>query len=173
MSRLQHFLLKRIFRNQVRQGEGHAKRIQYLYLMVRHAVEEEFPEDPFYTLKVCCDAAKEVRVIPTNEIELLRNQIVTLQAKLKDVYSERNRLAAGFARMALMAGFKAGLLKGTLSGSEGHFVYVDTPNGQVSWYVTDRDSEVLCSLPAYNGNWDQHYRAREKAWCVWDIKPAD
>lgn len=51
MSRLEHFLLKRIFRNQVRQGEGHAKRIQYLYLIVRHAVEEEFPDDNYQTLE--------------------------------------------------------------------------------------------------------------------------
>ena len=70
--------------------------------------------------------------------------------------------------MSLSAGFNAGVVAGTESNWP--VIYVDSPNGQVSWHIADQDSEVLCGLPLYNGQWDQAYRAREKAWCVWPIK---
>lgn len=55
MTALEHFLLTRIFKRQVRQGPNHDKRIQYLYLMVRQAAEEEFPEDNSNTLETFLD----------------------------------------------------------------------------------------------------------------------
>ena len=51
MTLLEQFLLKRIFKHQVRQGPDHDKRIQNLYLMVRQAAAEEFSEDNYITLE--------------------------------------------------------------------------------------------------------------------------
>ncbi len=51
MTPLEHFLLKRIFKREVRQGCNHPERIRHLYLMIRQAAEEEFSEDNYITLE--------------------------------------------------------------------------------------------------------------------------
>ena len=93
-------------------------------------------------------------------------EITRLRAKVDAVYSERNRLAAAFARMALAAGFKAG--KGVdPDETKWPVVYVDTPNGQVSWHIAEADQGALEGLPQYNGEWDGKFTARDPAWSVW------
>ena len=93
-------------------------------------------------------------------------EITRLRAKVDAVYSERNRLAAAFARMALAAGFKAG--KGVdPDETKWPVVYVDTPNGQVSWHIAESDQDVLEGLPQYDGEWDGTFTAREPLWPVW------
>lgn len=93
-------------------------------------------------------------------------EIIRLRAKVDAVYSERNRLAAAFARMALAAGFKAG--KGVdPDETKWPVVYVDTPNGQVSWHIAEADQGVLEGLPQYGGEWDGKFTARDPAWSVW------
>jgi hypothetical protein len=90
-----------------------------------------------------------------------------LKEKVNSVYSERNRLAAAFARMALEAGFKAGTGVDP-DETKWPVIYVETPNGQVSWHIAESDAAVLDGLPNYDGQWDGTYRAREADWCVWD-----
>jgi len=93
-------------------------------------------------------------------------EITRLRAKVDAVYSERNRLAAAFARMAFAAGFKAG--QGVdPDETKWPVVYVDTPNGQVSWHIAEADQGVLEGLPQYNGEWDGKFTARDPAWSVW------
>lgn len=93
-------------------------------------------------------------------------EITRLRAKVDAVYSERNRLAAAFARMAFAAGFKAG--KGVdPDETKWPVVYVDTPNGQVSWHIAESDQSALEGLPQYNGEWDGKFTARDPAWPVW------
>jgi len=87
------------------------------------------------------------------------------KAKLDSVYSERNRLVIAFARMALAAGFRAG--KGVDPG-KWPVVYVETPNGQVSWHIAASEAPALEGLPEYPGEWDGTYRARDASWCVWE-----
>jgi len=92
-----------------------------------------------------------------------------LRAKVDGVYSERNRLAAAFARMALAAGFKAG--KGVdPDETKWPVVYVETPSGQVSWHIASRDADILKGLPEYEGRWDGTWRARYADWCRWPRK---
>ena len=99
-------------------------------------------------------------------IEAQEAEITRLRAKVDAVYSERNRLAAAFARMAFAAGFKAG--KGVdPDETKWPVVYVDTPNGQVSWHIAEADQGVLEGLPQYNGEWDGKFTARDPAWSVW------
>jgi hypothetical protein len=90
-----------------------------------------------------------------------------LRAKADSIYSERNRLAVAFARMALAAGFKAGTGVDP-DETKWPVVYVETPNGQVSWHIASHDADILSGLPVYEGQWDGTYRARKADWCVWD-----
>jgi len=83
-----------------------------------------------------------------------------LRAKADSIYSERNRLAVAFARMALAAGFKAGTGVDP-DETKWPVVYVETPNGQVSWHIASHDADILSGLPVYEGQWDGTYRARK------------
>jgi hypothetical protein len=95
------------------------------------------------------------------------DEIEKLRAKADSIYSERNRLAVAFARMALAAGFKAGTGVDP-DETKWPVVYVETPNGQVSWHIASHDADILSGLPVYEGQWDGTYRARKADWCVWD-----
>ena len=95
-------------------------------------------------------------------------EIARLRGKVDAVYSERNRLAAALARMALAAGFSAG--KGVdPDETKWPVVYVDTPNGQVSWHIAEADAHVLKGLPQYGKQWDGTFKARDAAWPVWPV----
>jgi hypothetical protein len=100
-------------------------------------------------------------------LEDAQDEIKKLRAKADSIYSERNRLAAAFARMALAAGFKAGTGVDP-DETKWPVVYVETPNGQVSWHIASHDADILNGLPVYDGQWDGTYRARKADWCVWD-----
>ena len=103
-----------------------------------------------------------------DRIEKQAAEIERLRAKVDAVYSERNRLAAALARMALAAGFKAG--KGVdPDETKWPVIYVDTPNGQVSWHIAEADAHVLEGLPQYGEQWDGTFKARDAAWPVWPI----
>lgn len=90
--------------------------------------------------------------------------------KLNAVYRERVGCSVAFARAALELGWKAGL---GLDTKGQQVLYVDTPNGQVSWHIWDTENDLLVGLPQYDGEWDGQFRGRDAAWCVWQQrKPA-
>lgn len=90
------------------------------------------------------------------------------QSKLDYAYQQRNRLAVGLARMALLAGLPAG--RGIDGKEENemewrHVVYVDLPNGeQLSWHMAPHDVYLLDGLPCYRGKWDGKFTGHEKDW---------
>lgn len=50
MSKLKYWILKKIIRSEIIQGECHDKKITGLYQMIRDAAEEEFTEDNIPTM---------------------------------------------------------------------------------------------------------------------------
>lgn len=100
------------------------------------------------------------------------------QSKLDYAYQQRNRLAVGLARMALLAGLPAG--RGIDGKEENemewrHVVYVDLPNGeQLSWHMAPHDVYLLDGLPCYRGKWDGKFTGHDKDWpSMVPIAPAD
>lgn len=91
------------------------------------------------------------------------------QARINRAYSERAYCAAALARMALANGYKAGTgLDSSENDPEWRVVlYVDTPNGQVSWHVSPNDQWVLEGLPEYGAEWDGTFKSREGKFAVW------
>lgn len=89
-------------------------------------------------------------------------------------YSERAACAVALARMAIQAGFQAGV--GTDTSAESvewsRVLYIDTPNGQVSWHIAPADQHLLEGLPLYHGEWDGTYKSREQGspWAIWNQK---
>lgn len=53
MNKFERWFMKRIIRQQVRQGPDHPKNITELYQMIRVAAEDEFYEDNVVTLNSC------------------------------------------------------------------------------------------------------------------------
>lgn len=73
------------------------------------------------------------------------------------VYGERNKCISLIARMALKLGYRAGI-KQDIEAEDGwkHTIYVDLPNGQVSWHIPDSELPLFGFLPEYEGEWDGH-----------------
>lgn len=70
------------------------------------------------------------------------------------VYLERNRLVAMLSSL-----YPAGLKKTAIPGWDEEWhgcVYIDTPEGQMSWHFHDRDAWLFDGLPQYKAEWDGH-----------------
>jgi len=85
---------------------------------------------------------------------------------LDNAYEERNRLVAYLARQ-----FPSGLKKTAVEGWDQAWhncVYIDTPDGQMSWHFHDRDAHLFDGLPPYEGDWDGH-ATEEKYQRLWEL----
>jgi hypothetical protein len=81
-------------------------------------------------------------------------------------YRERNRLVAYLARL-----FPAGTKRTDIPGWEPEWqgcVYIDTPEGQMSWHYHDSDAHLFAWLPPYGGEYDGH-TTEEKYKRLWRL----
>lgn len=79
-------------------------------------------------------------------------------------YVERNRVVAGFCALALRLGYAVGRTVTEIEGWEPEWrccVYVDLPEGQVSWHYHVDDGALFDWLPEYGGAWDGHDTAEK------------
>jgi hypothetical protein len=74
--------------------------------------------------------------------------------KIDAVYEERNRLVAALARH-----YPSGIRSTEIEGWDPEWsgcVFIDTPEGQLSWHFHDRERWLFQDLPAYDKPWDGH-----------------
>lgn len=74
--------------------------------------------------------------------------------KTKNAYAERNQLVALLARL-----YPSGIQKTPIEGWDPEWfwcVYIDLPNGQVSWHIHESELPYFEALPPYPGKWDGH-----------------
>ena len=96
------------------------------------------------------------------EREQRRRAEETLQemADRKDAaYRERNLMVSALARLAPRLGWTAGLARTAIEGWSEDWhgcVYIDTPQGQLSWHYHDCEADLFVGLPQYEGVWDGH-----------------
>lgn len=95
------------------------------------------------------------------ELESLRAENAQIRAAKDGAYSERNQCVALLARMALALGWRAGVGQHPSEDKEWEpdwrtIVFIDLPNGQVSWHFHDTERPLLMNLPPYPGAWDGH-----------------
>ena len=94
--------------------------------------------------------------------------------KLNGIYSERNRLAIAFTRMAVAMGWPAG--RGTDVGKNWepvwcNVLYVVLPDGrQVSWHMSPEEVPLIEDIPKFEGQWDGTYHARSSDWCTFSME---
>lgn len=86
--------------------------------------------------------------------------IVHIIRQQKDLaYSERNKCVAALARFASLQNYNVGIKKTNIPGwhKDWHWcVYIDLPEGQVSWHFHVREMPLFKWLPTYNGSYDGH-----------------
>lgn len=82
------------------------------------------------------------------------------QSVPSEAYFDRNQLVLAFARLAQERGWRVGL---GVDPTEPDWpvIYVDTPEGQVSWHLPVADLEVA-EWPVYQGTWDGHDVAEKR-----------
>ena len=135
--------------------------------LVAHIDENPFPETESNIAPWSAHEVGEYLVQAANQHEGLCKTVIEKQERINRVYSERSACIVALARTTIEAGRKAGVGE----DSEGNtVVYVDTPNGQVSWHVWDCDHWMLEDLPEYEGEWDGTFKSRELKFSVWDLK---
>jgi hypothetical protein len=74
-----------------------------------------------------------------------------------DLYRERGIAAAVAGKMALQAGHKVGV-KDFFDGKK--ILYIDTPEGQISWAFDPADFDLLEGFSEFDGEWDGSYASR-------------
>jgi hypothetical protein len=73
---------------------------------------------------------------------------------LDQAYQERNRLVALLSRL-----YPSGIRKTEIPGWDPEWhncVFIDTPEGQMSWHYHDREAYLFADLPEYIYEYDGH-----------------
>ena len=93
------------------------------------------------------------------EMERQRERLTSVEAERDGAYGERNRVVAWAARMALALGFDVTVTKTAIHGWDTAWhncIYVQTPEGQVSWHFHDQEVDVFADFPRGAVAWDGH-----------------
>lgn len=84
----------------------------------------------------------------------------SMSAEMNAVYTERNQVVAALARVMLYRGFDVALTKTDIPGWDAEWhgcVYIDSPDGQMSWHFHDSDAHLFEGLPVSDDvEWDGH-----------------
>lgn len=92
--------------------------------------------------------------------EVLIGELIDMERRKDEAYTERNRVVAALARLAPRLGWRAGLRKTNIEGWSDDWhgcVWIDTPDGQLSWHFHDSHAPLFEGLPPYDGPaWDGH-----------------
>jgi hypothetical protein len=78
----------------------------------------------------------------------------TTMTTMDEVYTDRNNAVQLAAAFALLAGFRVGWRVDEQEGERWPVLYIDTPQGQVSWHIPA--TELAPGWPLYPDTWDGH-----------------
>jgi hypothetical protein len=76
-----------------------------------------------------------------------------------DAYTERNRVVAAFAKLATIMDWPVAVTRTAIEGWSEDWhgcVFIDTPQGQVSWHFHDSQADLFRALPHGPATWDGH-----------------
>lgn len=80
--------------------------------------------------------------------------------KRKDeAYTERNRVVVAFAKLAMVLGWSVAVTRTAIPGWSEDWhgcIFIDTPQGQVSWHFHDSQADLFKALPHRPATWDGH-----------------
>lgn len=79
--------------------------------------------------------------------------------QLDAVYAERNMCVALLAFWANTLGMPVGIRKTVIEDWDPAWhncVFIELPEGQISWHYHDREAHLFAGLPPYAADWDGH-----------------
>lgn len=81
-----------------------------------------------------------------------------LADKVDAVYNERDMCVALIAKLSMALGYEVGI--GKDDKWEGRrfesVVYIDLPNGQISWHIDEDELDLFDGIPKYDKEYDGH-----------------
>lgn len=87
-----------------------------------------------------------------------------VNGRTSKAYTERAIAAVLAAKMALLAGYNAGIGSDENEDWDPEWrvvLYVDFPGGQVCWHIAPNDQHLLDGLPRYAKPWDGQWESRD------------
>lgn len=87
--------------------------------------------------------------------------VENLQLKLNAAYTER---MLAVRMLAVLSGYNYGLGKDDNTHWDDEWrnvVYIDLPQGQVSWHIAPHDMHIFEGFPVYDGKWDGKFNGRD------------
>jgi len=85
---------------------------------------------------------------------LVARTLADAESSKNCAYTERNQLVALLSRL-----YPSGIRKTDIPGWDPEWhgcVFIDTPEGQMSWHYHDSDAGLFVGLPPYEKPWDGH-----------------
>lgn len=98
---------------------------------------------------IACDIGK-----VCDALEAAEAQVAALTKAKDEAYAERNKLVSYLARL-----YPSGTMRTDIPGWDAEWhgcVFIDTPQGQMSWHYHDSEAHLFADLPSYHGEWDGH-----------------
>ena len=84
------------------------------------------------------------------------------EEKLNSVYKERALAVVKMAQLALQLGYVVTRREPSSCGKEWGVLYVELPEGQVSWHFSEEDSYMITQFPVDNSaKWDGRFNGRD------------
>lgn len=102
------------------------------------------------------DAADKLRD-QVEDLEYDLQEAKDFETRLNTAYAQRAIVAVALAHTILQHGGTAGVGQDDREDQPDAWrvvLYVDTPAGQLSWYIAPDDQPMLAGLPQYTGSWD-------------------
>lgn len=93
------------------------------------------------------------------EVIKLRAVVEDMRKRKDDAYTERNRVVAAFAKLATIMDWSVSVTRTAIPGWSEDWhgcVFIDTPQGQVSWHFHDSHADLFKGLPHRPATWDGH-----------------
>lgn len=85
--------------------------------------------------------------------------VQNIEQNRQSVYRERNMCVAAIVRAAIQNNWNVGYVQEQFEDGIWYIIYIDTPNGQISWHISSKEYEEyfkgIC-INKYNSKWDNH-----------------
>jgi hypothetical protein len=82
--------------------------------------------------------------------------------RVNQAYRERAILSAVTSKLALRLSYKSGIKKDETDNSDwNNILYIDLPEGQISYHIAPRDLDIFSDLPEYDSVWDGTYNSKD------------
>lgn len=100
------------------------------------------------------------------KLDEVRARLERLEAERDDAYHQRDLAVALLARLAMASRWSAGVRPHegpALDARWKRVVFIETPEGQLSWHFPEEEAHLFDALPSHPKAWDGHTSDQKNA----------